>query len=135
MRKQEYRGIWFSSFYYREPCAELVPVLFRDLGFELGFLTPLEIMPCYSALYPAKCGTVQDSAVPPVAKLDFRTIPAEFNPLRQRLRGECLARFRVATTGISNGVYCLVLSACCLLSIFHLFSVPCKSLEILDWCR
>jgi hypothetical protein len=28
-----------------------------------------------------------------------------FNPLRQRLRGECPARFRVATTGISNGVY------------------------------
>ena len=31
--------------------------------------------------------------------LHFRTIPAGFNPLRQRLRGECPA-------GISNGVYC-----------------------------
>ncbi len=34
------------------------------------------------------------------AGLDFRIIPAGFNPLRQRLRGECPA-------GISNGVYCL----------------------------
>jgi len=32
------------------------------------------------------------------AGLDFRIIPAGFNPLRQRLRGECPA-------GISNGVY------------------------------
>jgi hypothetical protein len=39
------------------------------------------------------------------AGLDFRTNPAGFNPLRQRLRGECPARFRVATTGISNRVY------------------------------
>ncbi len=43
--------------------------------------TPLEIMPRWSA-----------------AGLDFRIIPAGFNPLRQRLRGECPA-------GISNGVY------------------------------
>jgi len=34
------------------------------------------------------------------AGLDFRIIPAGFNPLRQRLRGECPA-------GISNGVYFL----------------------------
>ena len=39
MLKQEYKGIWFLSFCYHEPCAELVPVLFRDLGFELGFFT------------------------------------------------------------------------------------------------
>ena len=32
------------------------------------------------------------------AGLDFRIIPAGFNPLRQRLRGEC-------PPGISNGVY------------------------------
>jgi hypothetical protein len=43
--------------------------------------TPLEIMPHCSA-----------------AGLDFIKIQAGFNPLRQRLRGECLA-------GISNGVY------------------------------
>ena len=35
------------------------------------------------------------------AGLHFNTIPAGFNPLRQRLRSECLA-------GISNGV-CLIL--------------------------
>jgi hypothetical protein len=35
----------------------------------------------------------------------LHTIPAGFDPLRQRLRGECTARFRVATTGISDGVY------------------------------
>jgi len=79
MLKQQHKGIWFSSFCYREPCAELVPVLFRDLGFELGFFTPLEIMSRYSALYPAKRGTVQGSAVPPVAGLDFGTIPVGFN--------------------------------------------------------
>jgi len=43
--------------------------------------TPLEIMDRCSA-----------------AGLGFRIIPAGFNPLRQRLRGECPA-------GISNGVY------------------------------
>jgi len=32
------------------------------------------------------------------ARLPFNKIPAGFNPLRQRLRGECPA-------GISNGVY------------------------------
>ncbi len=32
--------------------------------------------------------------------LDFRIIPAGFNPLRQRLRGEC-------PVGVSNGVYSL----------------------------
>ena len=55
--------------------------------------TPLEIM--------LRCSA---------AGLDFRIIPAGFNPLRQRLRGECPAQFRVATTGISNGVYsCVIL--------------------------
>jgi hypothetical protein len=35
----------------------------------------------------------------------FPTIPAEFDPLHQRLHGVSPARFRVATTGISDGVY------------------------------
>src|SRR4030042_3884777 len=39
----------------------------------------------------------------------FIIIPAGFNPLRQRVRGECPALFRVVTTGISNGVYLTVL--------------------------
>jgi hypothetical protein len=48
----------------------------------LGYIfTPLEIMP--------RCSE---------AGLDSRIIPTGFNPLRQRLRGECPA-------GISNGVY------------------------------
>jgi len=55
MLKEEHTGIWFSSFCYHEPCAELVPVLFQDLGFELGFFTPLEIMP-RSVSSPALAG-------------------------------------------------------------------------------
>ena len=38
MLNLEHKGIRFSSF-YPEPCAELVPVLFRGLGFEMGFFT------------------------------------------------------------------------------------------------
>ena len=53
--------------------------------FALEGFTPLEIIPhCF--------------AVPPMVRSDFRIIPAGFNPLRQRLRGEC-------PTGISSGVY------------------------------
>jgi hypothetical protein len=69
-------------------------------GFSFYFsFTPLEIMSRYSALYTMWCPepvwfrAVQGSA----GGLGFRIIPAGFNPLRQRLRGECPA-------GISNGV-------------------------------
>ena len=67
--------------------------------------TPLEIMPRCSA-----------------AGLRFNQIPAGFNPLRQRLRGECPARFRVVTTGISNGVSLLLGSL--LDQFYHEFSNP-----------
>ncbi len=63
---------------YRE---EFIIVPAGKSFFVLTF-TPLEIM--------LRCSP---------AGLHFRTIPAGFNPLRQRLRGECPA-------GISNGVYC-----------------------------
>ncbi len=57
-----------------------------------GLFTPLEMMPrCF--------------AVPPTAGSGPNIIPAGFDPLRQRLRGECPARFRVATAGISNGAH------------------------------
>jgi hypothetical protein len=57
-------------------------------------------MPRFSALYTMRCSepfwfrAVQGSAV----GLGFIIIPAGFNPLSQRLRGECPIR-------ISNGVY------------------------------
>jgi hypothetical protein len=77
-------------------------------GFSFYFsFTPLEIMSRlrgrshfgaakarYSALYTMWCRALQGG-------LGFRAIPAGFNPLRQRLRGECPA-------GISNGVYIIL---------------------------
>jgi len=68
----------------------------------MKFFTPLEIMPRSSA-----------------AGLDFRMIPAGFNPLRQRLRGECPAE-------ISNGVYSNGWHA---LSLLYTICLYCGSLK------
>jgi hypothetical protein len=82
------------------------------IDFRLSFFTPLEIMPrlrgrSHFGAAKARCslrarlrpGRAHAPEGGPLGRrlqrgLDFRIIPARFNPLRQRLRGECSARFR-----------------------------------------
>ncbi len=90
--------------YRRQGCPDHCTIDFYPVRNNAPLLPPGQAPP-----QKGSCPGGRSSGPAAAAGLDFRIIPAGFNPLRQRLRGECPAQFRVATTGISNGVYSCVI--------------------------